>query len=70
MSSYDLTAPGGTKVTVEGAGRRDTLLARGYTESGAAKPAPSAPKERTVETKAGSNDTVTVNSETGKSGRK
>lgn len=68
MATYDLTAPGGTPVTVEGADRRDTLLGRGYTLAGDKTAAPV--KERTVETKAGSNDTVAVNSETGKPGRK
>lgn len=36
--TYKLIAPSGTKVEVTGATRRDTLLARGYTESGSAKP--------------------------------
>ncbi len=35
--TYDLTAPDGTKVTVEGATRRDILLARGYTEGHTSK---------------------------------
>jgi hypothetical protein len=30
--TYQLTAPNGTQVEVTGAERRDTLLARGYTE--------------------------------------
>lgn len=38
MASYDLTAPGGTKVAVDGAERRDVLLARGYTQADAAPP--------------------------------
>lgn len=68
MAAYQLTAPDGTKVSVEGAERRDTLLSRGYTEGGGKSV--SGAKERTVDAKAGSNDTVSVNSETGKPGRK
>jgi hypothetical protein len=35
--TYKLTAPNGQQVTVVGAGRRDTLLARGYTETKSSK---------------------------------
>lgn len=35
--TYKLTAPSGTKVEVRGATRRDTLLARGYTEGHGSK---------------------------------
>lgn len=67
MASYSLTAPDGTKVTVEGADRRDTLLSRGYSEG---KAAGTSAKEKPVEVKAGSNDTVSVNTETKPTGRK
>lgn len=63
MAAYSLTAPDGTKVSVEGAERRDALLARGYTEG---KAAGTSAKEKPVEAKAGSNSTVSVNTETGK----
>lgn len=36
-NTYKLTAPDGTQVEVEGADRRDTLLARGYTEAKSSK---------------------------------
>lgn len=42
--SFDLTAPTGTKVTVEGKGRRDALLARGYTEGHGAPKKATPPK--------------------------
>lgn len=35
--TYDLTAPDGTKVSVNGEGRRDVLVGRGYTEGKASK---------------------------------
>ena len=36
-NTYKLTAPGGTKVEVQSAARRDALLARGYTEGHGSK---------------------------------
>lgn len=36
-NTYKLTAPTGTKVEVQGAARRDALLARGYTEGHGSK---------------------------------
>lgn len=44
--TYKLTAPTGVKVEVQGAARRDALLARGYTEGHGSKKSSSSSSDK------------------------